>query len=97
YLLDDLYGRMRNNPVWVQAAESGPNDGVTPLIIGGRDWAGAWAADRYGQPMRPIARGGERARELSYRAGINIVMVAFTGNYKSDQVHTPILLERLGR
>ena len=97
YLLDDLYGRMRNNPVWVQAAEGGPNDGVTPLIIGGRDWAGAWAADRFGQPMRPIARGGERARELSYRAGINIVMVAFTGNYKSDQVHTPILLERLGR
>ncbi|MEE2690934.1 MAG: DUF4159 domain-containing protein [Pseudomonadota bacterium] len=97
YLLDDLYGRMRNNPVWVQAAEGGPNDGVTPLIIGGRDWAGAWATDRFGAPMRPIARGGERARELAFRAGINIVMVAFTGNYKSDQVHTPILLERLGR
>lgn len=97
YLLDDLHGRMRNNPVWVQAATDGPNDGVTPLIIGGRDWAGAWATDRFGQPMRPVARGGERARELSYRAGINIVMVAFTGNYKSDQVHTPILLERLGR
>ncbi|HPE31832.1 MAG TPA: DUF4159 domain-containing protein [Parvularculaceae bacterium] len=95
YLLEDLPGRMRNNPVWVQAA-GGANDGVTPLIIGGRDWAGAWAADDYGRPMRPMSRGGERERELAYRAGINIVMVAYTGNYKSDQVHTPILLERLG-
>ena len=96
YLLKDLPGRMRNNVVWVQS-QGTANDGVTPLIIGGRDWAGAWAADDFGRPLRPMARGGERAREMSYRAGINIVMVAFTGNYKSDQVHTPILLERLGR
>jgi hypothetical protein len=87
---------MRNNPVWVQAAGAA-NDGVTSLIIGGRDWAGAWATDGLGQPLRPMTRGGERAREFAYRAGINIVMVAYTGNYKSDQVHTPILLERLGR
>jgi hypothetical protein len=96
YLLADLPGRMRDNPVWVQASGDA-NDGVTPLIIGGRDWAGAWAADSFGRPMRPMTQGGERARELAYRAGINIVMVAYTGNYKSDQVHTPILLERLGR
>lgn len=96
YLLEDLPGRMRNNPIWVQSSGSA-NDGVTPLIIGGRDWAGAWAADEFGRPLRPMASGGERGRELAYRAGINIVMVAYTGNYKSDQVHTPILLERLGR
>ncbi len=97
YLMSDLPGRLRNNPVWVQADTSGANDGVTPLIIGGRDWAGAWAADSFGRPVRPMGRGGERARELAYRAGVNIIMVAFTGNYKSDQVHTPILLERLGQ
>jgi hypothetical protein len=98
YLLDDLQGRMRNNPVWVQSADTGSaNDGVTPIIIGGRDWAGAWATDNFGQPVRPMSRGGERARELAYRAGVNVVMVALTGNYKSDQVHTPILLERLGQ
>lgn len=96
YLIDDLFGRMRDNPVWVQAS-GGANDGVTPLIIGGRDWAGAWATDAFGRPLRPMPSGGERAREMAYRAGINIVMVAYTGNYKSDQVHTPILLERLGR
>ncbi len=97
YLMGDLQGRLRNTPVWVQADASAAADGVTPLIIGGRDWAGAWATDDLGRPLRPMPRGGERARELAYRAGVNMVMVAFTGNYKSDQVHTPILLERLGQ
>lgn len=97
YLLGDLRGRANNNPVWVQAESGGANDGVTPVIIGGRDWAGAWAADSFGRPLRPMTRGGERTREFAYRAGVNMVMVAFTGNYKSDQVHTPILLERLGQ
>lgn len=96
YLLPDLPGRMIAGPVWVQARD-GPNDSVTPIIIGGRDWAGAWASDGAARPLYPMAAGGERAREIAYRAGINMVMVALTGNYKSDQVHTPILLERLGR
>jgi hypothetical protein len=26
-----------------------------------------------------------------------VVMYAFTGNYKTDQVHVPALLERLGQ
>lgn len=101
YLMNDLTGRAGDDPVWVQAAEDGANDGVTPVIIGGRDWAGAWATDSFGRPLRPMGRSGgvtgERARELAYRAGVNMVMVALTGNYKSDQVHTPILLERLGQ
>lgn len=96
YLLPDLPGRMAMKPIFVQAG-AGPNDSVTPVIIGGRDWAGAWAGDALGRPLFPMASGGERARELSYRAGVNMVMVALTGNYKSDQVHTPVLLERLGR
>ncbi|NOX94668.1 MAG: DUF4159 domain-containing protein [Alphaproteobacteria bacterium] len=103
YLLTDLHGRHNNNPVWVAAETSGANDGVTPLIIGGRDWAGAWATDDIGREIKPMGRWNRRSmictaskRECAYRAGINIVMVAFTGNYKSDQVHMPILLERLG-
>lgn len=107
YLLSDLPGRMATRPVFVQAM-GGPNDSVTPIIIGGRDWAGAWASDEFGEPMLPI-RSAARAcaavenavprnqRECAWRAGVNMVMVALTGNYKSDQVHTPILLERLGR
>ncbi len=96
YLLEDLPGRMQNTPLWIQTAGA-RNDAVTPLIIGGRDWAGAWAADEFGRPLSPLSGGGLRAREMTYRAGVNIVMVALTGNYKADQVHTPILLKRLGR
>lgn len=109
YLLQDFPGRALG-PVWVEAAppdaeqaEGMPfrnlNDGVTPVVIGGNDWAAAWAVDERGLPMYPVGRGsgGERQREIAYRFGINLVMHVFTGNYKSDQVHVPALLERLGQ
>ena len=75
------------------------NDGVTPVVIGGNDWARAWAVDEFGNRMFPVGRGraGERQRELSYRFGVNLIMHVLTGNYKSDQVHVPDLLERLGQ
>ncbi len=72
--------------------------GVTPVIVGGNDWASAWAIREDGRPMFPVGRGqaGERQREMAVRFGINLVMHVLTGNYKSDQVHVPALLERLG-
>ena len=75
------------------------NDGVTPVVIGGNDWAAAWALDNRGNALFPVGRGfaGERQRELAYRFGINLVMHVLTGNYKSDQVHVPALLDRLGQ
>jgi hypothetical protein len=109
YLLLDFPGRYAGQSVWVEAAppdaeraEGMPfrnlNDGVTPILIGGNDWAGAWAITDTGAPMFPVGRGfaGERQRELAYRFGVNLVMHVLTGNYKSDQVHVPALLERLG-
>lgn len=110
YLLQDFPGRHSGRDVWVEAAppdaeqiEGMPfrnlNDGVTPVVIGGNDWAAAWAVARGGAPMVPIGRGfaGERQRELAYRFGVNLVMHVLTGNYKSDQVHVPALLDRLGQ
>ena len=75
------------------------NDGVTPVVIGGNDWAAAWAVDDMGVAMFPVGRGfaGERQREMATRFGINLIMHVLTGNYKSDQVHVPALLERLGQ
>jgi len=70
---------------------------VTAIIIGSNDYAAAWAIDANGAPLLPLAPGGEDQREFAYRTGINIVMYALTGNYKSDQVHVPALLERLGQ
>ncbi len=110
YLLQDFPGRFDNRAIWVEAAppdaelaEGMPfrnlNDGVTPVVIGGNDWARAWAVDDESRPMFPVGRGlgGERQREISYRFGVNLVMHVLTGNYKSDQVHVPALLERLGQ
>ena len=110
YLLQDFPGRFAGGAVWVEAAppdavqaEGMPfrnlNDGVTPVVIGGNDWASAWAVDGNGMAMFPVGRGyaGENQREYAYRFGINLIMYVLTGNYKSDQVHVPALLERLGK
>ncbi|NDW53742.1 DUF4159 domain-containing protein [Aliiroseovarius sp. PrR006] len=108
YLLQEFPGRSRG-PVWAEApplnaerAEGMPfrnlNDGVTPVVVGGNDWASAWAIREDGRPMFPVGRGqaGERQREMAVRFGVNLVMHVLTGNYKSDQVHVPALLQRLG-
>jgi hypothetical protein len=97
YLLQDFPGRWAGGTVWVDHAEAGVNDGVSSVIIGGNGWAGAWATDEYGVAMYPVVPGGERQRELARRFGVNLVMYALTGNYKTDQVHIPALLERLGQ
>lgn len=110
YLLQDFPGRYRGRATWVEAAPASAeqiegmpfrtrNDGVTPVVIGGNDWAAAWAVDDRGAPMVPIGRGfaGERQRELALRFGVNLILHVLSGNYKSDQVHVPALLERLGQ
>ena len=110
YLLQDFPGRHSRSDVWVEAAPKDAvkidgmpfrnlNDGVSPVVIGGNDWASAWAINRDGQPLYPVGRGyaGDRQREIAFRFGVNLVMYALTGNYKSDQVHVPALLERLGQ
>jgi len=110
YLIQDFPGRHASRDVWVEAAPADAvqadgmpfrnlNDNVTPVVIGGNDWAAAWAVDERGMAEVPIGRGfaGERQREIAYRFGVNLIMHALTGNYKSDQVHVPALLERLGQ
>src|SRR5262249_7702839 len=78
-------------------AEDRVNDGVATVIIGSNDYAAAWAVDNQGRALHAAVPGGEQQREMAYRFGINLVMYALTGNYKSDQVHVPAILERLGQ
>jgi hypothetical protein len=108
YLLKDFPGRYQGNPVWAEAPPAGAeavqgapfrslNDGVSPVLIGGNSWAEAWAVDDNGLPMFSIGSGfdSEHQREMANRFGVNLIMYVLTGNYKSDQVHVPALLERL--
>jgi hypothetical protein len=96
YLLQELPGRFNGGLVWVAREQDRANDSVSPVIIGGHDWAAAWAVDARGNNPYATVPGGARQRTLAYRFGTNLVMYALTGNYKGDQVHVPAILERLG-
>ena len=97
YLLRDFPGRWTGGATWVEQHPGGLNDGVSSIIIGSNDWAGAWALNNQLQPLHPAVPGGERQREMAFRFGVNLAMYALTGNYKADAVHVPIILERLGQ
>ena len=92
YLLQEFPGRWSGGRLWVAQGE-----GISPLVVGNSDWASAWAEDELGQPLAALGEGGGGRREMALRAGVNLVMYALTGDYKSDQVHLPAILERLGQ
>jgi len=106
YLLSSFPGRYTGSPLWIEARQenraanaksTATADGVSPILITGNDFAGAWAVDDNGVPMLPTVPPDETQREYAYRSGVNIMMYMLTGNYKTDQVHVPALLERLGQ
>ena len=106
YLMHSFPGRWDGGSLWVEAEpqdeaerseRSRRTDGVSSIVITSNDFAGAWALDEANRPIYPTVPGGEVQREMAFRAGVNIVMYALTGNYKADQVHVPALLERLGQ
>lgn len=88
YLMKTFPGRYDSGAIWVEEKSANGRDGVSSVIVGSHDWAGAWGA------------GGDisaRQQELALRFGVNAMMYALTGNYKADQVHLPHILERLGQ
>ncbi len=102
YLISTFPGRWDGGTVWAQVLPPGNapirgGDGVSPIIIGGNDWAAAWAIDAHGHPLVDVTPGGSTQRELAIRFGVNLVMYALTGNYKTDQVHVKAILQRLGK
>lgn len=106
FILDAFPGAYAGSPLWVQASQIDTGDGerpvrvgdgVTPIMITGNDFAGAWALDESGRPLRAVAAADPLQRIYAFRSGVNIMMYMLTGNYKADQVHIPALLERLGQ
>jgi len=97
YLLSDMPGRWQGGKFWIEAGNGRVNDGVTTIIIGSNDYAGAWAVDQRGRGLMPVTPGGETQREMAFRVGVNLVMHALTGNYKDDAVHLQDIMQRLRR
>jgi hypothetical protein len=108
FLLERFVGRYASGQTWIEALppdngdqlEERParaGDRVSPIIITSNDLAGAWAMDSEGNTRYPLQGQDEADREMAFRAGVNLVIYVLTGNYKSDQVHVPALLERLGQ
>lgn len=108
FITPDFPGRYSGSPLWVEASTAASadapvdrpvrtGDGVSPIMITANDLAGAWAIDAGGSPMFPTVPNDPMQRVYALRGGVNIMMYMLTGNYKSDQVHVPALLERLGQ
>jgi len=97
YLMQDFPGRYAGGRLWIEPSEGKVNDGVASIIVGSNDYAGAWAEDDSGRSLYAVIPGGDEQREQAFRFGINLVMYTLTGNYKTDQVHVPAILERLGQ
>lgn len=89
YKNSNLPGSINLGSVYVQAPLRKASDKVSQVIAGERNWASAWA----GMTLRP----GTPEHEQAMRAGINIVVYAFTGNYKGDQFNMEKTLDHLGR
>ena len=100
YLLKNFPGRYEGAPLWVEAQDdpsSSGFDNVSGIIIGANDYAAAWALDDQGRPLYAVIPGSDQQQEMAMRVGVNLVMYVLTGNYKTDQVHIPAILERLNQ
>lgn len=89
YLISSLPGSTRSGQVLVEAPDALTSGDTTRIIIGQRNWAGAWA----GITLSPASR----EREMALRSGINMIIFALTGTYKQDQIHMKSILEKLGK
>ncbi len=106
YLLNEFPGRFAGGDLWVEVSQRDAEDegrpvrvgdGVSSIMITSNDMAGAWAVDSNLRPLFPTIPPDPTQRNYAFRSGVNLMMYVLTGNYKSDQVHLPELLERLGQ
>lgn len=77
YKNSTLPGSINLGPVYVQTPLRAVGDRVSQVIVAERNWAAAWA----GLTFAP----GSPGQEQALRGGTNIVLYAFTGEYKGDQ------------
>lgn len=87
YKNSTLPGSINLGPVYVQNPFRTGGDNVSRVMVGDRNWPSAWA----GLTLTPNTPEHEQA----WRGGVNIVLYAFTGDYKGDNATKT--LEQLGR
>jgi hypothetical protein len=97
YIVADFPGRFAGAPIYIATQAARDADGVTPILIGQNDWAGAWAHDATGNTEQTPIPDGDTQRTQADRFGTNLVIYALTGSYKADQANLPMLLDRLGQ
>lgn len=91
YLLRGAAGR-----VLVRGTLEGlPWAGRMAVVYSRNDMLGAWAKDNLGRALLACVPGGESQRHQARKLSLNVVMYSLTGNYKSDAVHQPFLLQKL--
>jgi hypothetical protein len=86
FLLQSFPGTYPVSTLWADADPERRNDSVSSVLIGGGNWAAAWSSNN-----------SARSSEMAKRFGVNLVMYALAGNYKSDQIHVQTILERIGQ
>lgn len=82
FLLPKLPGTSAHGATHIEADLSKGTEAVSAVIIGDNNWADAWAGK--------TVLNGSREREMALRAGINMLIYAYTGNYKTDPVQDVI-------
>lgn len=91
FLMRAVGGRVMLSP----ALEGVDWGGRIAVLYSRNDILGALAKDALGQPLYECVPGGEAQRVNARKLALNIVMYALTGNYKTDAVHQPYLLEKM--
>jgi len=87
YLLDSPAGLTRTRP-YLEGIELNKRLAV---ISSQNNFLGAFARDDLGTWSHEM---DGRAREMSFRFGVNLVMYALCLDYKDDQVHLPFILRK---
>lgn len=87
YLLDEFPGTYKSGTLFLALDGTQDRDGVSSVIIGSNDYGAGWATLNDGINTYD--------EELAARTGINIILYALTGNYKTDQIHLQKLLDRM--
>ena len=79
FLLAKMPGSSAHGATWVETNAPKGTEAISAVIIGENNWADAWA----GKTVLP----GTKERENALRAGINMVLYAYAGNFKTDPIN----------